>query len=1667
MQPEHPGPSDPVSLTVRQWIDAVCTRFEIAWRQEPPPRIEDFLEDAAGPRREALLRELLRVEIDCRRQRGSVPSVEDYLDRFPDQEQLIRAEVAAEADTVTEPAPATPPAAGGERDSWPLVPGYEVRGFVAEGGMGEVWRVYDPDFGRPLAVKVTKANHAHHPEVEQRFLAEARITGRLQHPGIPPVHEIGRLADGRPFLAMKLIEGETLHDLLKRRATPASELPRFVAVFGQVCQAVGYAHSQGVIHRDLKPRNLMVGAFGEVQVMDWGLAKVLGGRAGECSAGGAPAVAAGATGAGLGTPGYLSPEAARGEIGRVDERADVFGLGSILCVILTGQPAFRSPNRADALREAEAGNLVDAFARLDACGADAELVVLAQRCLAPDRERRPRDAATVGREVEAYRAGVEERARKAELERAAALARAEEAQLTAREAEAREAAEKRQAEEARARAEAERCRADESERRMIAERRGRRLTVALAAAALLLVVGGGAWAWLAQQERERKRGVTRETDTRTRLTMEQAREKSQDGWKRHDLARIREAQADIDKAVKYVFVRGNASPELRQEVEALQEEIGTTIRAAERNAAFLAALADVYQPRETNTYETDKKGRMVALALPSVEEQSTAAFGRWGIKIDSDPLEQTVTRLARQPEPVVQEVVAGLDAWALERRRSKPSRPEVEWRRLLDVAERLDRDPLRKRLRRLLADSPLEWTWGNTAAWLCTREELRQLAAKVRAADEPVLGLLALAHVLRVFGETATAEGKLRAALARRPREVVLLTALGQLLEQQKPARLAEAVGCYRAARAARPELGIALSRVLMSVKQAPEAEAVILALIGPGPATPDLRFYLGNALRAQKKLEEAVDAYRKSIKLKPDHAGTYLNLGVALDDQKKLDEAVVAYRQAIKFKPDYADAHNDLGNALAEQKKLEEAVAAFRKAIHFKPDYAVGYYNLGTALFEQKKLEEAVVAFRQAIKFKPDFAEAHNNLGNALLDQKRLDEAVAAYRHAIELRPDLAEAYNNLGNALRSQKKLDEAVVAYRKSIKFRPDHAGAYLNLGVALAEQKKLEEAVAAFTKAIKLKPDLAGASYSLGNALLDQKKLKEAEAAFRQAIKLKPEDAAAHTNLGVALADQKKLDEAVAAFRQAIKFKPDLAEALYNLGRALADQQELEEAVAAYRQAIKLKPDYAEGHYNLGIALRKQKKLDEAVAAFRQTIKFRPDDAEAHYNLGNALADQKKLDEAVAAFKKAIELKPDYAEAYGDLGVALDDQEKLEEAVTAYRQAIKLKPDFAVAYNNLSNALRDQQKPVEAEAACRQAIKLKPDFAEAYNNLGNALTEQEKLDQAVAAYRQAIKLKPDYANAYNNLGNALRSQKKLDEAVAALRQAIKLKPDSALAYYNFGVALLDQQKPAKAEAVYRKAIELKPDFAEAYYNLGNALAQQKKLEEAVAVYRQAIKLKPDFAVAYGNLGAALLDQKKLEKAVAAFRQAVKLLPNHPVILGNLRRTERLLELDKRLLALLTKKDKPRSPQERIELAEFCIDYKRYYAAAVGFLSEAFLAEPKLAGALRAQYRYHAARGATLAAAGKGEDARDLNAEQRSKLRQQALDWLRADLDVYAKLAEKESKDTRQAVKQRLSYWLQDADLATVRDARELATLPDEQRKAWQQLWANVASLLKKCQ
>jgi serine/threonine protein kinase len=337
-------------------------------------------------------------------QRGTVPYAPDAPTR------LAAVPNAALSEQIT---PLNPPHLAVEE--WPKLAEFDLRAELARGGVGVIYLAYEPALKRTVAVKVLQSRFRGDPTITQRFLEEAQITGQLQHPGIPPIYRVGWLEDGRPYLAMKLIKGETLAERLQRGAEV-----NILAIFEAVAQAVGYAHAHGVIHRDLKPQNIMIGPYGEVQVMDWGLAKVVDAPAAVQTVVHDPREVAGATdtlqGSVLGTPAYMAPEQAAG--GHVDQRADVFGLGAVLCTMLTGRPPFDGALPRLILLQAAQGRLDSAYARLDACGADPEVIRLCRRCLAAEPAERPADGNTVAQEVAALRAAVEARARQAELDRA-------------------------------------------------------------------------------------------------------------------------------------------------------------------------------------------------------------------------------------------------------------------------------------------------------------------------------------------------------------------------------------------------------------------------------------------------------------------------------------------------------------------------------------------------------------------------------------------------------------------------------------------------------------------------------------------------------------------------------------------------------------------------------------------------------------------------------------------------------------------------------------------------------------------------------------------------------------------------------------------------------------------------------------------------------------------------------------------------------------------------------------------------------------------------------------------------------------------------------------------------------------------------------------------------
>jgi len=289
---------------------------------------------------------------------------------------------------------------------------YTLTRLHAEGGLGKIWVAHDSDLNRDVALKEIKPTTSLSPESWRRFLKEAQITGQLEHPNIVPVYELARRKeDDQPFYTMRLVRGQTLRDAIasfhrRRAGQPAERLElqrQLLEPYIKVCQAVGYAHSRGVIHRDLKPENVVLGGHGEVVVLDWGLAKVVGQADEGAQESQEPSVSVSAeagfvsTQGQLGTPAYMAPEQVEARHGQIDTRTDVYGLGAILFEVLTGSPPASGASIGEVFRKIQAGNLPRA--RELEPTVPRPLEAICAKALAHDREKRYRRAEELAEDV--------------------------------------------------------------------------------------------------------------------------------------------------------------------------------------------------------------------------------------------------------------------------------------------------------------------------------------------------------------------------------------------------------------------------------------------------------------------------------------------------------------------------------------------------------------------------------------------------------------------------------------------------------------------------------------------------------------------------------------------------------------------------------------------------------------------------------------------------------------------------------------------------------------------------------------------------------------------------------------------------------------------------------------------------------------------------------------------------------------------------------------------------------------------------------------------------------------------------------------------------------------------------------------------------------------------
>lgn len=997
---------------------------------------------------------------------------------------------------------------------------YRLVAEIARGGMGVIYRATDTVLGRDVAVKVLHQKFSPESSAARRFAGEAVITAQLQHPAIPPVHELGTLPDGRPFLAMKLIKGQTLDQRLRDRNDPAANRGPLLAAFEQVCQALAYAHAHGVVHRDLKPSNIMVGAFGEVQVMDWGLAKVLGARV-EPVAEEPEATAAGTqvrslrdtdqefTQAGivLGTPAYMPPEQAIGAVELVDARSDVFGLGALLAVILTGRPPFTGDS-SEAIRQAAArGKIEKCFTRLNECGAEPELVALCKRCLAPEASDRPADGGDVASAVAGLRQAAEERARQAELERIRAELRAAE------------------------------------------QRKRRRIETALAVAVALLLLGAGAVAWW-----EDRQAAERRSEARQRQQAEQER-LDRNAAALAVLLEQAEQSLRARDASKADVALGTAGERL---AEGAEERLAGQLSRLRADLAVLRELDAIDSFRWTFADNKFPDARAIAPRL----QRALDSFGAHPGRV---PPQEVAARV--RASAVRDRLIAALD-WLLR------GQPKNEVHAALRAA---DPDPYRDAVRdamlagdeaaeQKLADRPeaaqqpaefVALLASNTALPLVRRRQLLGEAIRRRPGE---LGLLMAMGLTYRDDRPASREAALRwyqAAVAVAPSNPAAHSNLGSALHDRGDldsalAEFREALRLDRTIEPAQNGLSIVLrlrgdlDGALAAAKEAQRLDPKSVYSLNS----------LGQVLWKKGDLDGAEQAFQEAIRIDPRHAYIHNNLRLLRKARGDLDGALAACRQAVQAIPKSAAARINLAHALLDKKNYGAAVAEYNEAVRLDRTDAEAYTGLGIALRAQGDLAGSLQALATAVRLDPTDATARNSLGLTRWRQKDLNGARADFEEAIRLDRRFAGAHSNLAGVLRDLGEVDEAVAAFRAATRFNPKDAETHSRLATALTAAGDHVGALAAIEEAVRLAPQEAVFHNNLGNARKRRDDLSGAVAAYRESLRLDPAVALTHHNFAQVLRQMGDFAAALAEHREAVRLEPTSPSARRELARTEA-------------------------------------------------------------------------------------------------------------------------------------------------------------------------------------------------------------------------------------------------------------------------------------------------------------------------------------------------------------------------------------------------------------------------------------------------------------------------------------------------------------------------------
>jgi tetratricopeptide (TPR) repeat protein/serine/threonine protein kinase len=1177
---------------------------------------------------------------------------------------------------------------------------FQILRLHAKGGLGLVSVAVDQDLNREVALKEIQRHHADDRVSRERFVLEAEITGGLEHPGIVPVYALGHGPDGRPFYAMRFVKGDSLKRAIEafhkpdnpNRNDPGARqiaLRQLLRRFIDVCNAIEYAHSRGVLHRDLKPGNIMVGKYGETLVVDWGLAKIGGIKENVTDE---PALlpasalsSSGQThpGSAIGTPAYMSPEQAAGNLEELGPASDVYSLGATLYHLLCGRPAFEKEELEDILAKVKRGDFAKPRSIEPEVPPALEAICLKAMTLNPsDRYSKPR---ILSDDLEQWLAG-----------------------------------------------EAVSCYSDPLWTRLDRFYRHHRRKMNIAVLCLVaFFVAGASWTFAAfwnSSQRDRLEQVRVEAvpfitsgeEALSKRQFERAINQFAGARaiveKRPELVDMRD-RVDVSlqicrreqsrvQAEQLVAGSGDALSKGQFEDAARQLTDARTIlenrpELAELHNRVNRSLTSVQAQLRLNTFRSmagdaeeqilgglwtllpheDPEGRhritRTSEKSPNLETgivRAKEALGLYDLPADTTPSREPSDLTPEQASQLRSRVAEILFLFALAEERIGQAPPATRHTealetacRLLDIAEELDN----------------------------RTESLYRYRAKFR----DLLGRAADAAADRRNAE----QTPLKTFLDHHLKGVELLR------EQKNPAKAATE---YQIAVAARPNdfwTLYRLAKTLEALGKRPEAEAQFRNILGLRPDDATTRNSLGTLLSDQRKNEEAIAEFEAVISTNPDYILAYGNMMKAQGNLKQVDAAESTFARLMNREPgaiEQARAWDFLGMAYELAGQDEKALAKYDEALRLDPENPGIVRNRSLCRVRLGRYVELLDDIERAISLNPEDGELQYvkgnyfaNWGRAKAAQAeapgRIEQAISAYQEAVAL--GYVSARYNRGVLLRQLRRFEDAMQDQNDILEGTPDNALALYERALNLLNLKRFQDAIDDLGRILSLDTleaqELRVDVYrTRGKAWGDLGALELSESELSRAIELAPVEPDGYRSRGLTRMRRGRIESgtpenpenwrgAIADYRKYLELRPtalDAASILNDLNEAYLGLGQFDEAIAVLDQAIKLnpKPPFLANRGNVRLM---RGELQRAVEDFGEALRLDPKYTRAWALRGQARLRQGQFDDATTDLDRALELEPGFYETLLLRAIANLGGERVDAARRDLEQVARDRPD----------------------------------------------------------------------------------------------------------------------------------------------------------------------------------------------------------------------------------------------------------------------------------------------------------------------------------------------------------------------------------------------------